>query len=614
MPADRLLAEQRVGSGALARVVGAVGHEVGVGLAQADGQVGISDGDERYRRGAVEQGVGEAPLLVQEPGRSPPAPVERREHDPVGRPCLREHVGARGRVGGGGEAVDDERGGIIGHVTPRVLEPLDKRIAFGRLPVRQHDEVEAERVGAVGGWGQRKQRPVAEQRDRAPRDVQCQRPVAPQHRRVGRGEVGGRAGAVRRERRRAVGVRGERRENGVVRCYNAAREAVGRGAEAVGVEAEPLFGLQHAPHGLVDTGLGEPAVGDSGEDGGVRLGLRLRQEQQVDARFEGLDGRFAGRARGRDAAHVEPVGHHEAAKAEAEPELVGHDGAAQRRRTRRVGVERRHGEVAHHDRHRAAGDEAAEGRELNRVQPLGREGEKRKDVVRVGVGVAVAGKVLRRADKAAVLQPAQVRAGHAGHERGPVAVGARVDDGVEGVRVDVRHRSVILVDAHGARLVGHGAAHLVGERRVAGRAERHRGRKGGAVGEPHSRPVLHVLRHEQRQPAGPREREALELPRGLGLHTGLAPKKHHPADAQAVDERGEARPLVVRRALSGAVGVRDEKLRHALVQRQPVQRRAGPTAGGRKRIGWQRLLRRDRPAHTRREHARERNPDRSAKS
>ena len=405
--------------------------------------------------------------------------------------------------------------------------------------------------------------------------------------------------------RRAAGACGERREDGVVRCCHAAREAVRRGAEAVGVKAEPFFGPQHALHGLVDARLGESAVGDGGEDGGVRLGLRLRQEQEVDARFERLDGRFAGRARGRDAAHVEAVGHHETAEAELKTEPVRHDGAAQRRRARRVGVERRHGEVAHHDRHRAAGDEAAEGREFDGAQPLGREGEKREDVVRVGVRVAVAGEVLRRADKAAVLQPAQVRAGHAGHERRLVAVGARVDDGVKGVRVDVRHGGVVLVDAHGARLVGHGAAHLVGERRIAGRAERHRGGESGAVGEPHPRPVLHVLRHEQRQPARPREREALELLRGLGLHAGLAPKKHHPAHAQAVDERGETRPLVARRALGGAVGVRDEQLRHAVVQREAVQRRAGPAAGGRERIGRKGLLRRDRPAHTRREHARE---------
>ena len=236
--------------------------------------------------------------------------------------------------------------------------------------------------------------------------------------------------------------------------------------------------------------------------------------------------------------------------------------------------------MARHDAHDPAFDGGLEGDEFERVEPravVRKDGE-----AEVGVrgGVAVAGEVLGRGDNAARLRPLHERADHLGHELGPLAVGADVDDGVLRVVVDVRDGGEDLVHADGPRLLGGEVTGGVGELRVARGAEGHRPRQRRRPLDPHPRPPLHVLRDEQRPP-----RPALEVVRQDGLLGRLALEEDHPADAEALDEVDEAAVGRAVGAFEVGVGVRGEQLRDLLLNGHLRQRRLGPRVGFRQRTG-----------------------------
>ena len=156
-----------------------------------------------------------------------------------------------------------------------------------------------------------------------------------------------------------------------------------------------------------------------------------------------------------------------------EPELLaeqpGELGAAER--CRHV-VHRRDDEVGRHDRPGAGGDRRPERRELDRQQLLARRRDDGQSEVRVDVGRAVAGKVLRAGGDPSRLQPGHERGDVAGDQRGVGAERADSDHRIERVDVDIGDRSEIQRDAGRAQLFGEGAGDLLGERDVVDRAER----------------------------------------------------------------------------------------------------------------------------------------------
>ena len=120
--------------------------------------------------------------------------------------------------------------------------------------------------------------------------------------------------------------------------------------------------------------------------------------------------------------------------------------------------------------------------------------------MRVGFGVAVAGKVLDGGDNAAILHPVHVKGGLAVHLVTVFTEGAAVNHGVTAVVIDVNARSEVEVDAHSFTLFGNLAPHLVNQRVVFFRqgSEGHLSREGHATVEAHGRPPFAVNGHEHR--------------------------------------------------------------------------------------------------------------------
>ena len=165
----------------------------------------------------------------------------------------------------------------------------------------------------------------------------------------------------------------------------------------------------------------------------------------------------------------------------------------------RIAADGRHGEVARHHESGAGLDRRAERHQLERVEAGPRRADHRQREVRVGLGIAVTGEVLRGGEHPVVLQPADVGRDQPAHQEWILAERSGVDDRIGGIVVDVRDRRKGEVDPDRAalergdppHLVGvlfaprRGHAHIGGEGRRAGEAEagaRSRGRPRSAAG------------------------------------------------------------------------------------------------------------------------------------
>ena len=225
---------------------------------------------------------------------------------------------------------------------------------------------------------------------------------------------------------------------------------------------------------LGDPALVEPSLAHRGDDRrpdarDVPLVDVVPEAERVGAREQRLHGALLhphGRAH---RLHLERVGDDRAGEPELVAQQPGELGAAER--CRHV-VDRRDDEVGRHDRAGAGGDRRPERRELDLQQLLARRRDDGQSEVRVDVGRAVAGKVLRAGGDPTRLEPGHERGDMAGDQRRVGAERADADHGVERVDVDVGDRSEIQRDAGRAELVGEGAGDLLGERDVVDRAER----------------------------------------------------------------------------------------------------------------------------------------------
>ena len=119
--------------------------------------------------------------------------------------------------------------------------------------------------------------------------------------------------------------------------------------------------------------------------------------------------------------------------------------------------------------------------------------------VRVGRGVAVAGKVLGRRDHAAVPDAADVRAGHVRHELHILAERADVDDRIPGVVVDVDDGIEVDGDAERTALFGRQPSGAIGQLGVSRGADRHRARQPRRAGHHVADAALEVGGREERE-------------------------------------------------------------------------------------------------------------------
>src|SRR5205814_4148206 len=135
--------------------------------------------------------------------------------------------------------------------------------------------------------------------------------------------------------------------------------------------------------------------------------------------------------------------------------------------------------------------------QLERVESRVPRGDHREADVRIALRVAVAGEVLEGREHSVVVQPADVFLHQPGDRPRVLPEGADVDDGIQGVVVDVRVRGEIDVDADCAALGGGGRADRVGVAAVSGGAHRHGLGGGGGACYPPPRALFAVRRVEQ---------------------------------------------------------------------------------------------------------------------
>ena len=135
-----------------------------------------------------------------------------------------------------------------------------------------------------------------------------------------------------------------------------------------------------------------------------------------------------------DRLHLERIGDDHPGEAELLAQETREVSAAQRRRR---GIDRGDDDVGAHDRARPSRDCGAEGRELGLQQRLARRGHRRQADMRVDLGGAVPGEMLRTRSHPGGLQAFDECGDVTGHEPRVAPKRADADHGVEGIGVDV---------------------------------------------------------------------------------------------------------------------------------------------------------------------------------
>jgi len=148
-------------------------------------------------------------------------------------------------------------------------------------------------------------------------------------------------------------------------------------------------------------------------------------------------------------AHLEIVREKDPAEADLAAQELRRDTAAQR--GRHTGIERIVDDVSGHDGPHH-GSDAAEGDELDGLEPIARVRDGRQSEMAVDRRVAMSGKVLGAREHTARLQAVDERAPHLPDANGVAAERPIADDGVLRIAVDVHHGGERQVDPHRQKL------------------------------------------------------------------------------------------------------------------------------------------------------------------
>ena len=281
------------------------------------------------------------------------------------------------------------------------------------------------------------------------------------------------------------------------------------------VEPGPGLGLEH-PAGRGPDAARIHAPRDHGGDDGVDgLGHIGGHEQDVASGLQRQHRQLTGSVAIGESPHDQGVGEEEAGEAHLVPEELGHEAGIQRGRRSVRALDPGHDDVSRHDGVHPGLHRLPERHQLHGVEPVPVRRNHRKVQVRVGPGVPVSREVLRRGEHTALVCPLDVRGPQPGHGGRVLTEGARVDNGVVGVRVDVQHGSEVQVDADRLRLDRRDAPVLPDEALVPDGSEGHGGRKAGStalrqhgrqgvgVVDPHPRPAVLEVRGDQERDPGP---------------------------------------------------------------------------------------------------------------
>ena len=223
----------------------------------------------------------------------------------------------------------------------------------------------------------------------------------------------------------------------------------------------------------------------------------VAEPERVRAGDQRADGRFLDAVGRADGGHLERVGDDQTVEAELAAQQSGQDRLAEaRRRVVQVG----HEQMAGHHGLNARGDRGAE-RQQRRVEVAL---DHRELAVRVGSRVPVAGEVLRAGRHALALRAGDERSDVTRDELGVGAEAAHADDGVQGIRVGVRDRGEVQVDARRGQLARDRACDRLGQRHVVDGAEREvAGVRAAVLGlEPRHVAALLVDRDQELGPLG----------------------------------------------------------------------------------------------------------------
>ena len=221
---------------------------------------------------------------------------------------------------------------------------------------------------------------------------------------------------------------------------------------------------------FAQTLLGEPPGADGLHDPGVdAFGAKIVAEaQQVRAGLQSKDGSFLLPDRAADRAHLQGVGDDDAVEAELAPEEIRDHRTAEG--ARRL-VEPGHANVGgHHRAHSGAHGRAK--RQQHRGHRLVVALDRRELEMRVLLGVAVPREVLRAGRDSGALEPTHERGHVAGDELRVAPERADADDRVVGIRVHVRDRGEIEVDARGGQFGADGGCDVARELDVVDCTER----------------------------------------------------------------------------------------------------------------------------------------------
>ena len=226
--------------------------------------------------------------------------------------------------------------------------------------------------------------------------------------------------------------------------------------------------------------------------------------------------------------------------------------------------------MAGHDHPRAGSQRRSERDQL----PLGQLGDRaahqRQLVVRIRCGVAGAREVLRRRGHALTLQAADRGRREPSDGLGVVAEAADPERRIGRVVGDVAHRRVVHVDAEGPHLACRRAGDALGQRVVAGRAERHRAReRRRPIAQADQLAALLVGGDQQRWGSGrPCPLDRSGEPADLGrIDDVVDAEERHPGDAEVVDP-----PCRRRRQFRAGEGDHEPRQRHDLTEPARIPR------------------------------------------
>ena len=144
-------------------------------------------------------------------------------------------------------------------------------------------------------------------------------------------------------------------------------------------------------------------------------------------------------------------------------------------------------------------DGAAEGRKFDGIEMGAVDVDAGHAEMRIGGGVPVAGKMFDGGEHAAFMRALDVGCDQIADLRGIFSKRTRVDDGIDGVRVDVGIGKEIPVNTDGAGLFGSDASEGFGVFEFAVATEGHGVRKNGGTHQAHGDAAFEIRREEKRE-------------------------------------------------------------------------------------------------------------------